>query len=136
MIKWDDSWPIGIAEIDYQHHRLVDLTNDLAAAMLKGQGRAEIFNTFKNLANYTIEHFSDEEAMMEECDYKDLENQQKEHEEFRRKLAEFIVNYQNGAIRIPNEVLVFLAEWLRDHTHGSDRKFGKYWQEQQLLKGS
>ena len=136
MIKWDESWPIGVDMIDHQHHHLVNLTNELATAMLKGDGRRVIFDTFKNLANYTLEHFSDEEELMEQSKYKGLVDQQKEHEEFKRKLAEFIVKYQDGAIRIPNEVLVFLAEWLRDHTHGSDRKFGKFWQEQQMLKRS
>ena len=40
LIQWNDSLKVGVAEIDKQHQKLVDMINDLHDAMRQGQGNA------------------------------------------------------------------------------------------------
>ena len=65
LITWDSSISFGIDAIDKQHRHLVDLVNKLHQAMRSRAGRSVLGATLGELAQYTIEHFADEERMMQ-----------------------------------------------------------------------
>ena len=47
FFEWDDSFSVGVAELNRQHQRLIDLINELYEAMQQGQGR----NTLTSAVN-------------------------------------------------------------------------------------
>lgn len=61
---WNNSFEVGIASIDSQHRRLVDLINALAAAVTDGGKLPELQSLFGQLMEYAAVHFSDEEKLM------------------------------------------------------------------------
>ena len=67
FVIWDDSWVIGVREIDAQHKNLVSILNQLHQARKLGQGQDELKNTLHNLVSYTRAHFAAEERLMEEA---------------------------------------------------------------------
>nr|WP_253714580.1 hemerythrin domain-containing protein [Treponema sp. OMZ 803] len=77
FVSWDVSYDVGVPSVDKQHRHLVDLINSLYNACL-GE-RAELEATFrdvmKELVDYVMIHFKDEEAIMEQINYPGL----KEH---------------------------------------------------------
>lgn len=66
FVSWDVSYDVGVPSVDKQHRHLVDLINSLYNACL-GE-RAELEATFrdvmKELVDYVMIHFKDEEAIM------------------------------------------------------------------------
>ncbi|MGC8720293.1 MAG: hemerythrin domain-containing protein, partial [Thermodesulforhabdaceae bacterium] len=60
LIRWDESLSVGIAEIDDQHKRLVNMINELYDAMLQKKGKAVLSQIIKEMAEYAAVHFATE----------------------------------------------------------------------------
>ena len=84
FVSWDVSYDVGVPSVDKQHRHLVDLINSLYNACL-GE-RAELEATFrdvmKELVDYVMIHFKDEEAIMEQINYPGLKEHRQKHELF------------------------------------------------------
>jgi hemerythrin len=78
-MNWDDSLATGNAEIDAQHHKLVDLINQLHEAMRTGKGSAALSGIFDELIKYTDYHFKTEERLFGPVDYAQKDAHVKEH---------------------------------------------------------
>ncbi len=82
LFKWDQSYSVGNQTIDHQHKELLNLGNKMLT-VTKGSEAKEIFET---LSAYTVQHFYDEEKLMEQMSYPHLSEHQKEHALLRQKL--------------------------------------------------
>ena len=58
---WNKNFEIGIAVVDRQHRQLVDMINNLAAAITEVGGLPEVRQLFGRLMEYAATHFHDEE---------------------------------------------------------------------------
>ncbi len=121
---WSPLFFTGIESIDAQHHRLVDITNELGDVALGGagisEGRMQIL--FKELTDYAREHFQDEEALMRQCrlDLRHVEAHVRHHHQFVEQLLSMW--RARGAMRHPAETLHdFLSAWLAFHILGEDQ---------------
>ena len=130
-IEWDESLSIGVDLIDEQHKMLLQRLNDLSKAIEETHGEGGIVQTLDFLIDYTDFHFSDEEKCMDEHDYPGLENQKKQHEEFRVALKHMVEDYEyEGVTRaLTTSVNVFLHNWLINHIKGVDHKLGEFLRE-------
>lgn len=63
-IAWDASMTTALPDIDEQHQRLIQVTNDLMEALAQGKARQEIGRILDFLNDYAAEHFAKEEAYM------------------------------------------------------------------------
>jgi hemerythrin-like metal-binding protein len=125
---WDQRFVTGIAVVDDQHHRLVDITNRLGDLMLAGgemsEGKMQLL--FMELSGYAREHFSDEESLMREAglDPRHIAVHTKHHHEFVEQLA--AMWRTRGAIRNPAETVHgFLSAWLAFHILGEDQAMAR-----------
>ena len=68
-IQWDDAFMTGVISVDHQHKELFRKVNAFHAAMMEGKAREELGRLLDFLAQYTQQHFRDEEKFMEyyEC---------------------------------------------------------------------
>lgn len=121
---WNRHFFTGIELVDSQHHRLVDITNELGEVMLGGdemsEGRMQIL--FKQLADYAREHFHDEEAAMRQAglDARHVEPHVKHHHQFVEQLTSMW--RARGAMQHPAENFHgFLSAWLACHILGEDQ---------------
>ena len=62
LVAWDQSFILGIEEIDNQHHTLVDMVNSLYHAMQEGRGHDSLGELLEQLKDYTVNHFGTEEG--------------------------------------------------------------------------
>ena len=69
LVTWTDNLSVGVELIDNQHTVLFNTINELHDAMMKGQGRAKVGELLGMLLAYTRNHFSAEEALMEDADF-------------------------------------------------------------------
>ncbi len=58
IMSWTDAYSVGVAEIDKQHKKLIDLINALHDAMSKGQAKAVIGKVLGELISYCASHFA------------------------------------------------------------------------------
>lgn len=130
FFEWSDMYSVGVSEIDEEHQKLFDLSNQFIGAMNKGQGTAELTRTFDALIEYTCTHFNSEENFILARNYPDAEAHIEEH----RKLTDKVLDLnKNKTYIFPDNVSGFLSSWLKDHILESDMRYAKYLRENDLL---
>lgn len=132
LIDWEDKFSVNIEVIDEQHKMLVNTINKLYDAMNAGSGVAMLDETFKNLAEYTTDHFATEEELMVKFGYPDYAEHKKEHDGCVLKVLEFKKRFDEGDIRLNLDLFVFLDEWLHEHLIEMDQKYKAFFSERGL----
>ena len=126
--EWKDEYKLGVEEIDLQHKKLLGIGRKLMTLIRttdildKSEEVSEILN---QLRNYTIEHFSKEEQIMQEKGYPDLTSHAMEHEYLRRKMRQIDdldIHNQDTIIKLVS----FVSDWIYQHILISDMKFRNY----------
>ncbi|MGB6945719.1 MAG: bacteriohemerythrin [Bryobacteraceae bacterium] len=123
FVSWNDTWLVGVQEVDAQHKHLVSLLNQLHEAMSQGHGKDVLGPILDSLVRYTQVHFAAEERMMQQSNYPDIVNHKREHEALTQKVLDFQKNFTDGRIAMGIEVMQFLSTWLQGHIRGTDKKY-------------
>lgn len=126
FMDWKDAFSVGVASVDVQHKKLVELINRLYDAMRAGQGSAVVSGIVKELSDYTVEHFTYEEGLMQKAGYPGLAAHKVEHKNFVDKVGDFEKGLSNGKIFVTIEVMTFLGDWLRNHIMGIDKQYSAF----------
>ena len=129
FIEWDSKYDVGVEAVDKQHRHLVDLMNDLYDACI-GE-RLELDQKFKDvmkeLVDYVMVHFKDEEKIMEAINYPNLKEHKQTHEGFIKEMLSSVSAYTNGKQLVPNSVVRFLRDWLFNHILIDDKEWARYY---------
>ncbi len=126
LIRWNDNkHSVGILAMDSQHLKLVDIINELYAAMMKGTAQKILNEILAKLIEYTTSHFSQEEALMRVHSYPGLTGQQQQHKDLVDKVK-VIKNEFEGGHANAVDTMNFLKNWLLEHISKSDNEYGKY----------
>lgn len=120
---WDENFTTGLELVDDQHHRLVDLVNQLGESLIDRQLSADSLESiFAQLADYASYHFGEEERLMAKSGvsprYREL------HIEHHAQFIEQLSRMWNSraAMSNPAEILHgFLSSWLGFHILGEDQ---------------
>lgn len=126
QLVWTEAMGVGIAAIDEQHKKLIDLINSVELAMKLGQGRKILGDWLRALANYALFHFQAEEAYMLEVAYPQLEDHKGEHAGFVQKVLEFNDRFINHDALLTVEMMHYLKNWTVEHILDSDGKIGQF----------
>lgn len=129
LFIWNQSFSVGIAEIDEQHKVLVNFLNNLHKEMKKGKGKDVIEKTLMEMLEYTIFHFSTEEAYFKKLGYPDAERHIASHNVMRKKVLDFKQRYKEEELRVTIEAMRFLCDWLKNHIKESDKKYAPFLKE-------
>lgn len=129
FVSWDASYDVGVEGVDKQHRHLVTLINSLYNACL-GE-KTELENTFKDvmkdLVEYVMVHFKDEETIMEAIQYPGLREHKQKHEQFVKEILSAVNAYKNGKQFVPNSFVRFLRDWLFNHILIDDKAWARYY---------
>ncbi len=123
FVTWNDTWLVGVQEVDAQHKHLVSLLNQLHEAMSQGHGKDVLGPILDSLVRYTQVHFTAEERLMQQSNYPDLVNHKREHEALTKKVLDFQEDFAAGRVAMGVEVMQFLSTWLQSHIRGTDKKY-------------
>ncbi len=126
IIKWVDTYSVGVEEIDNQHKRLVRILNELYNAMSVGKGRDILDKILNELSEYTVKHFYTEEKKMIVHGYPGYSEHKKEHNNFVEKIDDFKYQYAEGNTKITIELVNFLKDWLVNHITTVDKQLGDF----------
>ncbi|MFH1914790.1 MAG: bacteriohemerythrin [Pseudomonadota bacterium] len=129
IMQWADDLSVNIREVDEQHLRLINLINKLHAAMRSGKGKQATARVLDELKDYTVFHFSSEEALFEEHGYAGLLNHVAAHKAFVNKVLDFEQQILSGKSSVTMEVMNFLKDWLVKHIKGVDKKYSAFFND-------
>ncbi len=126
LFLWKKSYELKIAEIDMQHRRLVGMINELSDAMLEQRGYRAVPHILEELIDYVHQHFADEEKVMKECNFPEMDQHVEEHRGFAEKVIEFKDMYYQEHELDTRELLDFLCDWLKNHITVNDKEIAKH----------
>ncbi|MFZ5761204.1 MAG: bacteriohemerythrin [Thermodesulfobacteriota bacterium] len=123
-ITWNDSYSVGIEEIDAQHKKWIAIINELHDSLIEGRQLTEIgMKSLQAMEEYAVFHFDFEEQYMERIGYTDLPHHKREHEMFLEKIRGIIRETEEGHLVLNTQIMKILTSWLTEHIQGSDKKY-------------
>lgn len=124
IFPWNDNFNTGIAQIDGQHHELVQLIN-LLAGHLAFQADIPALNIiFDKLTDYAAYHFHEEEMMWQQYfqQAQTLVAHKQKHSEFLISIYQLRIKENlKPETELIRDILVFLTRWLVSHILENDR---------------
>lgn len=127
---WSDKLATGIADVDAQHQRLVDLINEIGSMCAAGANSAQIKPVLDELVRYAVYHFDEEEQLMRHyavsAAHQDIHL--KAHETFREQVTlavGIIQTSPQNSLGLLAHLLDYLARWLLQHIMGVDLRMAK-----------
>ncbi|HWR39802.1 MAG TPA: bacteriohemerythrin [Patescibacteria group bacterium] len=131
--KWDDSYLTNVSAMDARHRKLIDMFNELYASVIDCEDLKEenalTRQILENLISYGKEHFAEEEELLLQYAYPELQAHKEEHERFRSHIADLVAQYERGEVALSFPVFVFLKEWIEEHVLKVDQLYGPYLNE-------
>ncbi len=123
LFEWNDSFLIGIAELDHEHRVLIDDINKLHEELVGAEKKSAIKKCLGEIYVHMQAHFALEERVMKEHEYVFYDEHKREHEQFLESYAECMLQFLNGAdIFARNPIEECLSQWIVDHIITSDKK--------------
>lgn len=121
---WDERFVTGIEIVDRQHRHLVDVVNQVGDMLLGGSqvSEATLQGLFKQLADYAVQHFADEEQLMKDSglDPRHTDLHTRHHKDFIQQVVSMWKS--RATMKNPAEVLHgFLTAWLTFHILSEDQ---------------
>ncbi|MDJ0624213.1 MAG: bacteriohemerythrin [Desulfocapsaceae bacterium] len=124
LIKWRDSYATGIPEMDDEHREIIDIINTLYEMIRDKKNYEELKNVYERMYNYSLNHFSHEEQILEESNYSGLAAQKEQHSRFAARLEEMKEQLLSADESAIPEVYKFLREWWLQHIVEVDGQYG------------
>ncbi len=122
MIAWRPSMETGGRLLDAQHRRLVEKVNALLAAVAAGEDRRTVEVALRDLGDYVVRHFSQDEDCAMRGDCAALEWNGAARAELIRIVAEFRARYERdgGAAPVADTLRADLTNWVARYIPGPE----------------
>jgi hemerythrin-like metal-binding protein len=127
LLKWDQTkYSVKVDKMDQEHQKLVGYMNVLYDLHQKKAAKPELQKALKDMAGYTVQHFSDEETYFKSVPaYKNnVDAHLKIHKELLTKVTKFVEDFNKPDGKMTEEFFTFLKVWLTAHIGGVDMKYG------------
>ncbi len=123
LLKWDDSYLIGIEELDFEHKKLIEDINILHQELAEHGEKSNIERCLGEIFARMQAHFALEEHVMVANNYPSYDEHKREHDNLIESYTESMLNFMNSsgtdsAYLVENE----LNRWIVDHILTSDKK--------------
>ncbi|MCW8845626.1 MAG: hemerythrin family protein [Gammaproteobacteria bacterium] len=115
LLNWQAKYSVGVASVDYEHQRLIEMINELATE-IEGSVYTDAIELFLGELHAAISaHFALEERAMAKADYEELEDHKADHEalleQIRCMMDEFVADPENGRKLLQES----LTNWFGQH---------------------
>ena len=125
-LEWKDEYSVGIASIDKQHKKLINLINHLQTAVDHSTGEEFEREALDELVDYTRSHFTFEEELMASNGYPDYEAHKAQHKNMVDKVEKVLSEYQQNKETAMANAIDFLKHWLINHINGTDKEYSEF----------
>jgi len=127
-LAWSKDFELGYGQVDAQHRRLFELVSELVSACMEGLDAKKLRETLDFLVNYTVQHFTDEEALQIRCKYPGYERHRQLHEDFKVTVGELVREFDlyGSTVELSNNVNKIVVKWLINHIQREDKRIGDH----------
>lgn len=127
-IEWNDSYILGIPEIDAQHKKLLAIANELynTATGSEQSFRLDMAKVLKRLTDYTVYHFTAEESFMRSFGYAEADGHKALHDGFVAEISSQIQKLGSGRREDALRFYVYIANWVLSHIAKSDKLWSDF----------
>lgn len=123
QLVWHSAYECGNATIDNQHRALFIRINHLLAIMLAGKSAEQISESIDVLIRDVVQHFKDEEAIIEAAGFADAVEHAQQHQHLVAKAGELVGLFHAGKLGFA-QLFDFLAhDVIARHMLIEDKKF-------------
>lgn len=132
LIKWKESFALGIDKVDQQHKEIFDKTNELIKLRKERADRdkqyEQVGKVLDFLIDYVKSHFESEEKIQQKYSYPNYEDHKKIHQNFIARIEELKAEYEadNHSMSTLLQLSKTLLDWLVSHIGQEDRKLANY----------
>jgi hemerythrin len=135
LFKWDDSFLIGIEELDHEHKLLIDDINRLHKELASHHEKSEIEECLGDIYARMQAHFALEEHIMKEHGYQYFDEHKREHETLLDSYTEYMVQFLNDTgVSSDKSIEDGLKYWVITHIVTSDKKMSLMVKEKESFK--
>ena len=127
LIIWEPSMSVGVAILDEDHKRIMNIINKLYNAILEGDGKDILDEIFHDMMAYINIHFEAEEELFAQTCYAGADEQKRQHRLMAQRATEARQKYEdNKEAVMPMEIMYFLKDWWIDHILNTDTKYAAH----------
>ncbi|MBB4316209.1 bacteriohemerythrin [Roseospira marina] len=126
ILEWSDDLRVGFGPMDEEHKKLIDLINDLDAAISAGHAADVIGGFLEDLISYTVWHFRNEEGLMQQYGYPQALSHRVQHVDLTETAEDLQQRFLDGDHELADTLTPFLKTWLTDHIMGTDKALGRF----------
>jgi len=136
-IAWSKELEIGDETIDMQHKDLIEKFNAFMSACTAEQGQEELESSLDFLCEYTVKHFTDEEALQRRINYPEYKKHKQLHDEFQVRVANLadLFKQKGPSDAIVARISTDVGEWLITHVKWEDTKLASYLKKDENVQG-
>ncbi|MCD6201748.1 MAG: hemerythrin family protein [Bacteroidales bacterium] len=121
-IKWQPEYEFQIEAIDQSHRKLVNLINRLGDMINRQACPESMSEIFFSLIHYAERYLIQEEILLRDLGYPQLDQHKEKHHFFIEKIKSFRDEFSSRNPDICQDLYDFLSEWFRDHILKYDRE--------------
>jgi hemerythrin len=122
-LEWEDSYSVGVQEIDEQHKKLFSIINELLKAVDEKKSDDNFSSIIEELVNYKTYHFQTEEKYFKLFNYEETDKHIASHRFFNDELGKIVEKHHKYDIYFAYDLVEFLENWLVDHLMVEDQKY-------------
>jgi hemerythrin len=126
LITWTkEQFGTNVTVADDQHKVLFGMLNDLDAAVGAGD-RSVIGAKLDILLKFVVDHFAEEERLMQSTAYPDFNAHKSEHTKLLGTCGDVAAKFKRGELQITHDTTAFVKDWLVNHIPNVDMKYGPH----------
>ncbi len=128
FFQWTKAeYGLNIPEMDLEHQILINLMNKLFEKNKSQVPKAEMIHIIKELIDYVIIHFKDEEMFLAKINYPDLVTHKKIHQKLLKQLKMYYEEFlKQNSDKIDDRFFEFLSLWLTSHIQHFDMDYSHF----------
>lgn len=134
IFRWRDEYATGVDAMDAQHREMLLAADRVYVNLMEGKPKDELDDFLELLLQYSRDHFREEEMLMEQHGYPDLEKHRRRHQRLVKDVEIAFARYQSGEIIIDTEFMEFIKDWIVNHILRDDRQYGVFIKEKGVEK--
>ena len=125
-LVWNNGMSVGIDSIDNEHKKLISILAKLLSAANEKLSNSVIDQIFTELEFYVIQHFKNEEQILEEVAYENIEEHKKFHQMFVNKLPQLKQEWlEKDSFETAEKISSFLHKWIVHHILEEDLDYAQ-----------
>ncbi|OGR70462.1 MAG: hypothetical protein A2X40_09235 [Elusimicrobia bacterium GWC2_65_9] len=128
-LSWDQSYSVGVAELDSHHQELFKLLNHFLDLAGKDYKSEVVTEALTKMTQYACLHLDREEELLREHGYPNFAGHKEQHARYKAKTVELCMGLMAGKSDPPAEIGSFLRDWWNGHVLKNDMEYKSFLNE-------